>query len=322
MFFPFQLALPKTSVLLLCQHNSRFLTFFILFLPLLLGHFALCPLEVYSFFLFYVVSFAVFWGQSSLFFNVCLFQQSFPYLFYIVFCPLPFSLCFWDILLFVLWKFTRFFYSLLFHSLSFRGSLRFFAMSVCFNSDFLTFFILFFALCLFHFAFGTYCSLPFGSLLVFFILCCIIRCLLGAVLALFQCLFVSTVVSLPFCVLFFALCPFPLLLGHFALCPLEVYSFAYSLLFHSLSFWGSLRSFAMPVCFNSRFLTFFILFLPLCLFPFAFGTFRPLLFEILHISLLSFCPLLPLFVFLCVGFTFCITFDGNLLQKFVTRQKV
>ena len=226
MFFSFQLALPKTSVLLLCQNKSRFLTFFILFFaplplsfafetfcalpfPLLLKHFALCPLEV---------------------------------------CPL-------------------FSYSRLFHSLSFGGSLRFFAMSVCFNSDFLTFFILFFALCFFPFAFGTYCSLPFGSLLVFFILCCIIRCLLGAVLALFQCLFVSTVVSLPFCVLFFALCPFPLLLGHFALCPLEVYSFAYSLLFHSLSFWGSLRSFAMPVCFNSRFLTFFILFLPLCPFP-------------------------------------------------------
>ncbi len=105
MFFSFQLALPKTSVLLLCQHNSRFLTFFIL-----------------------------------------------------PFAPLPFSLCFWDIspfalwnfalcclgiLLFVLWKFTRFFYSMLFHSLSFCGSTRSFSMSVCFNSDFLTFFILF-----------------------------------------------------------------------------------------------------------------------------------------------------------------------------------
>lgn len=99
MFFSFQLALPKTSVLLLCQRNSDFLTFFILFFaplpffPLLLGHFALCPLEVYSFF-----------------------------------------------------------YSLLIHSLSFRGSLRSFSMSVCFNSRFLTFLYCFFPLLLKHFA--------------------------------------------------------------------------------------------------------------------------------------------------------------------------
>lgn len=112
MFFSFQLALPKTSVLLLCQHNSRFLTFFILFFtplpffPLFLRHFALCPLE---------------------------------------FRPL-------------------FSYSRLYHSLSFRGSLRFFAISVCFNSRFLTFFILFFALCLFPFAFGTFRPLPFSIL--------------------------------------------------------------------------------------------------------------------------------------------------------------
>jgi len=74
---------------------------------------------------------------------------------------------------------------------------------------------------------------------------------------------------------------------------------------------------------NSDFLTFFyIVFCPLPL-SFAFGTFRPLPFSILQTA---FCPLLPPFCcflsFLCVGFTFCVTFDGNLLQKFVTRQKV
>ena len=129
---------------------------------------------------------------------------------------------------------------------------------------------------------------------------------------------------LTFFILFFALCPFPLLLGHFARCHLKFCPlFSYSRLFHSLSFRGSLRFFAMSVCFNSRFLTFFILlFCPLLL-SFAFGTFRPLPFSILQTA---FCPLLPPFCcflsFLCVGFTFCITFDGNLLQKFVTRQKV
>ena len=109
LFFSFQLALPKTSVLLLCQRNSDFLSLLLIalciilpfaFFPLLLGHFARCPLEVYSFF-----------------------------------------------------------YSMLFHSLSFWGSLRSFSMSVCFNSRFLTFFILFFA------------PLPFPLLLKHFALC-------------------------------------------------------------------------------------------------------------------------------------------------------
>ena len=223
MFFSFQLALPKTSVLLLCQHNSRFLTFFILFfapLPLsfAFGTFRSLPFGSLLVFLFYVVSFAVFLGQYSLFFNACLFQQPFSYLFYIAF-----------------------------------------------------------SLCFFPFAFETFCPLPF-----------------------------------------------PLLLKHFALCPLEVCPlFSYSRLFHSLSFGGSTRSFSMSVCFNSRFLTFFILFFAPLPLSFAFETFCALPFSILQTA---FCPLLPPFCcflsFLCVGFTFCITFDGNLLQKFVTRQKV
>ena len=101
LFFSFQLALPKTSVLLLCQHNSRFLTFFILFfapLPLsfAFGTFRSLPFGSLLVFLFYVVSFAVFLGQYSLFFNACLFQQRFSYLFYIAFFPLllkHFALC-------------------------------------------------------------------------------------------------------------------------------------------------------------------------------------------------------------------------------------
>ena len=193
LFFSFQLALPKTSVLLLCQHNSDFLSLLLItlcivlpfaFCLLLLGQIALYPLEVYSFF-----------------------------------------------------------YSLLFHSLSFGGSTRSFSMSVCFNSRFLTF------LCI------TFCPFAF----------------------------------------------FTLLLGHFARCHLKFCPlFSYSMLYHSLSFWGSLRSFAMSVCFNSRFLTFFILlFCPLLL-SFAFETFRPLPFSILQTA---FCPLLPPFV---VFFLFCV----------------
>ena len=157
--------------------NSRFLTFLcIVFCPLPLsfafGTFRSLPFGSLLVLLFSVVSFAVFWGQSSLFFNVCLFQQRFSYLFYIVFCPLPFAVCYLGILLFALWKFTR-----------------------------------------------------------FFILCCIIRCLFGAVFALFQCLFVSTVVSLPFLYCFLPLCPFPLLLKHFALCPFQFYKQPFALYF-------------------------------------------------------------------------------------------
>ncbi len=235
MFFSFQLALPKTSVLLLCQHNSRFLTFFILFFalcpfPLLLGHFArchlkFCPLFSYSrlfhslsfrgslrffamsvcfnsdfltFFillfsfalcylgillfvfgsllvlLFYVVSFAVFWGQSSLFFNICLFHSisvcfnsRFLTFFILFFAPLPFPLLLKHFALCPLEVCPLFSYSRLFHSLSFGGSTRSFSMSVCFNSRFLTFLCIVFCPLPLSFAFGTFRSLPFGSLLVF-----------------------------------------------------------------------------------------------------------------------------------------------------------
>lgn len=102
----------------------------------------------------------------------------------------------------------------------------------------------------------------------------------------------TTAVSLPFLYCFLPLCPFPLLLKHFARCHLKFRPlFSYSLLFHSLSFWGSLRSFSMSVCFNSRFLTFFILFFALCLFPFAFGTFRPLPFGISPFAIWAYCAL-------------------------------
>ena len=155
MFFSFQLALPKTSVLLLCQRNSDFLTFFILFFaplpffPLLLGHFALCPLEVYSFF-----------------------------------------------------------YSLLIHSLSFRGSLRSFSMSVCFNSRFLAFFILLFCPLLLSFAFGTFRSLPFGISPVVFLFSVVSFAVFLGQYSLFCniCLFQQ-----PFSYLFYIVfCPLPL----------------------------------------------------------------------------------------------------------------
>ena len=110
----------------------------------------------------------------------------------------------------------------------------------------------------------------------------------------------TTAVFLPFLYCFLPLCLFPFAFGtfcfcilHFAFCPLlfgsncslslEVYSFAYSLLFHSLSFRGSLRFFAMSVCFNSDFLTFFILFFALCPFPLLLGHFA--------LCPLEFCPL-------------------------------
>ena len=86
--------------------------FYIVFcpLPLSFAFETFCALPFGSLpvvFLFSVVSFAVFWGQYSLFFNVCLFQLSFPYLF--VYCFLPFApfLCFWDISLFALFNFTN-----------------------------------------------------------------------------------------------------------------------------------------------------------------------------------------------------------------------
>ena len=227
MFFPFQLALPKTSVLLLCQHNSRFLTFFILFFalcpfPLLLGHFALCPLEVYSFFysmlfhslsfwgstrsfsmpvcfnsdfltffillfpfafcrllfwhialcslevysffLFYVVSFAVFLWQYSLFFNVCLFQQSFSYLFYIVFalCPFPFAFGTFRPLPFEILPVVFLFSVVSFAVFLGRSSLFF---NVClFQQRFSYLFYIVFCPLLLSFAFGTFRPLPFSIL--------------------------------------------------------------------------------------------------------------------------------------------------------------
>ena len=149
LFFSFQLALPKTSVLLLCQHNSRFLTFFILFLPLCLfpfafGTFRPLPFEILPVvFLFSVVSFAVFLGRYSLFFNVCVFQQPFSYLF--VYCLLP--LC---LLPFAIWAFC---------SLPF-GSLLVCLFSVVSFAVFLGQSSLFFNVCVFQ--------QPFPYLLLYF----------------------------------------------------------------------------------------------------------------------------------------------------------
>ena len=176
LFFSFQLALPKTSVLLLCQHNSRFLTFFILFfapLPLsfAFGTFRPLPFGSLLVFLFYVVSFAVFLGQYSLFFNICLFQQSFSYLFYIVFCPLPFAVCYLGILLFALWKFTRLLILCCIIRCLFGAG---FALLQCLcvsTAIFLPFLYCFCPFALFSFAFETFCSLPFPLLLKHFALC-------------------------------------------------------------------------------------------------------------------------------------------------------
>ena len=85
LFFSFQLALPKTSVLLLCQHNSRFLTFFILFFalcpfPLLLGHFALCPFQ------FYKQPFALYFPPFVVFFLFCVWDSPFALLLTAICC--------------------------------------------------------------------------------------------------------------------------------------------------------------------------------------------------------------------------------------------
>ncbi len=69
------------------------------------------------------------------------------------------------------------------------------------------------------------------------------------------------------------------------------------------------------------FLPFLYCFFPLPFFPLLLEHFALCPFQFYKQSFAR-CPLLPLFVLLCVGFTFCVTFDGNLLQKFVTRQKV
>ena len=248
MFFSFQLALPKTSVLLLCQRNSDFLTFFILFFalcpfPLLLGHFALCPLEVYSFF-----------------------------------------------------------YSMLYHSLSFWGSTRSFSMPVCFNSRFLTFFILLFpfAFCRLLFWHIALCSLEVYSFFLFYVVSFAVF-LWQYSLFFNVCLFQQSFPYLfVYCLL--PLCPFfPLLLGHFARCHLKFCPlFSYSRLYHSLSFWGGLRSFAMPVCFNSDFLTFFILFFALCSFPLLLGHFALCPFQFYKQPFALYFPLLLFsFFFVC-----------------------
>ena len=177
MFFPFQLALPKTSVLLLCQTQQRFSfliaycslhRFALCLFPFAFGTFRPLPFEILPVvFLFSVVSFAVFWGQYSLFFNVCLFQQSFPYLF--VYCFLPFApfLCFWDISPFALWKFTHFFILCCFIRCLFGAVFALFQCLCVSTAVFLPFLYCFLPLCPFPFAFGTFRPLPFGSLLVF-----------------------------------------------------------------------------------------------------------------------------------------------------------
>ena len=206
MFFHFNLLCQKPAYFCFANTTAVFLPFLYCFLPLCLFPFA------FGTFCFCILHFAV-----------C-------YLWHIALCPL---------------EVYSFAYSLLFHSLSFWGSLRSFAMPVCFNSDFLTFFILFFALCLLPFTFVANCSLSFGILPVVFLF--------------------------------------------------SVVSFAV--------FWGSLRFFAISVCFNSRFLTFFILFFALCLFPFAFGTFRPLPFGISPFAVWAYCSLF--FGSLLVFFILC-----------------
>ena len=144
MFFSFQLALPKTSVLLLCQNNSRFLTFFILlfsFAVCYLWHIALCSLEVYSFFYSMLFHSLSFWGSTRSFsISVC-FNSRFLTFFILLF---SFALCYLGILLFALWKFTRFFYSMLYHSLSLGGSLRFSQCLFVSTAIFLPFYIAFF----------------------------------------------------------------------------------------------------------------------------------------------------------------------------------
>ena len=115
--------------------------------------------------LFSVVSFAVFLGQSSLFFNVCVFQQPFSYLFYIVFCPfalLPFAI--WDISPFALWNFARCFLILGCFIRCLFGAVFAFR-NVCLFQQRLSylFYIVFCPLPL-SFAFETFCALPFSIL--------------------------------------------------------------------------------------------------------------------------------------------------------------
>ena len=217
---------------------------------------------------------------------------------------------------------------MLFHSLSFWGSTRSFSISVCLNSRFLTFFILFFAPLPFALYFcGKLLFALWNFARCFLILGCFISCLFGAVLALFQYLFVSTVVSLPFCVLPFAPLPFfSFAFGTFRPLPFEILPVVFLFSVVSFAVFLGRSSLFFNVClFQQRFsYLFYIVFCPLPL-SFAFETFCALPFSILKTA---FCPLpftspfCCFLSFLCVEFTFCVTFDGNLLQKFVTRQKV
>ena len=247
--------------------------------------------------------------QAFLFFHFNLLCQKLAYFcfakttavflpFLYCFFPLPFAIC--GILLFVLWKFTRFFILCCFIRCLFGAV---FAFSQCLfvsTAIFLPFYIVFF-LCLFPFAFGTFRPLPFGSLLVFLFYVVSFAVFLGQY-SLFcnVCLFQQ-----PFSYLFvyclLPLCLLPFAFGTFRPLPFEILPVVFLLSVVSFAvFLGQSSLFAMSVCFNSRFLTFFILFFALCLFSFAFGTFRPLPFSILQTA---FCPLLPPFV---VFFLFCV----------------
>ena len=110
----------------------------------------------------------------------------------------------------------------------------------------------------------------------------------------------TTAVFLPFLYCFLPLCLLPFAIWAFYSLP---FGSLLVFLFYVVSFavfWGSLRFFAISVCFNSRFLTFFILFFAPLPLSFAFETFCALPFSILQTA---FCPLLPPFV---VFFLFCV----------------
>ena len=139
----------------------------------------------------------------------------------------------------------------------------------------------------------------------------------------YSCFANTTAVFLPFLYCFLPFAFFPLLLGHFALCPLKFCPlFSYSRLFHSLSF-GAVYAFSQYLFVSTAvFLPFLYCFLPFAHFL-CFWDISPVALFNFTNSLLPFTsPFCCFLSFLCVGFTFCITFDGNLLQKFVTRQKV
>ena len=160
------------------------------------------------------LEYSCFANTTAIFFPYCL-------LLFASFCLLHFASYFWGKLLFILWKFTHSFILCCFIR-CLLGAV--FALLQClFVST-----VVSLPFCVLPFAPLPFAVCYLGILLFalwkftrFFILCCFIRCLLGAVLALFQCLFVSTAIFLPFLYCFLPLCPFPLLLKHFALCPFQ-----------------------------------------------------------------------------------------------------